>query len=116
MRKIGTLWMALITVIALAGCNSEAEMRRQRDADAAEQADRASPTPDPSAAERAVRLTIVDFDGIQQQIAKHKGQVVVMDAWSTSCPPCMKEFHNLVELAQAIQPRAGGLHFAELRL
>ena len=51
-----------------------------------------------------MKITIVDFDGIGQQIAKHKGQVVVMDAWSTSCPPCMKEFHNLVELHKKYGP------------
>jgi thiol-disulfide isomerase/thioredoxin len=45
-----------------------------------------------------VRLSIVDFNGIQERIAGHRGKVVVMDAWSTSCPPCLAEFHNLVEL------------------
>jgi thiol-disulfide isomerase/thioredoxin len=45
-----------------------------------------------------VRLSIVDFQGIQRRIADHRGKVVVMDAWSTSCPPCLAEFHNLVEL------------------
>jgi thiol-disulfide isomerase/thioredoxin len=45
-----------------------------------------------------VRLSIVDFEGIQRRIAGHRGKVVVMDAWSTSCPPCLAEFHNLVEL------------------
>ncbi len=45
-----------------------------------------------------VRLTIESFDGIQQHIARNRGKVVVMDAWSTSCAPCVKEFHNLVEL------------------
>lgn len=45
-----------------------------------------------------VRLSIVDFEGIQKRIAAHRGKVVVMDAWSTSCPPCLAEFHNLVEL------------------
>jgi thiol-disulfide isomerase/thioredoxin len=51
---------------------------------------------EPTAGE--VRLSIVDFEGIQQRIAAHRGKVVVMDAWSTSCPPCLAEFHNLVEL------------------
>jgi thiol-disulfide isomerase/thioredoxin len=45
-----------------------------------------------------VPLTIVDFEGIQRHIADQRGKVVVMDAWSTSCTPCLKEFHNLVEL------------------
>lgn len=49
-----------------------------------------------SAAE--VSLKVLDYDGIQQLIASKRGAVVVMDAWSTSCPPCMKEFPNLVAL------------------
>jgi thiol-disulfide isomerase/thioredoxin len=52
-----------------------------------------------------VQLSIVDYDGIQQHIARNRGRVVVMDAWSTSCPPCMKEFHNLVELHKQYGPQ-----------
>jgi len=39
-----------------------------------------------------------------ERIADQRGKVVVMDAWSTSCPPCMKEFHNLVELHEQYGP------------
>ena len=42
--------------------------------------------------------------GFKQRIAAKRGKVVVMDAWSTSCPPCMKEFHNLVELHKQYGP------------
>lgn len=45
-----------------------------------------------------VELEIKDYGGIMESVAKHRGEVVVMDAWSTQCEPCMKEFHNLVEL------------------
>jgi thiol-disulfide isomerase/thioredoxin len=45
-----------------------------------------------------VELQILDFDGIQQLIASHRGRVVVMDVWSTSCAPCVKEFPKLVAL------------------
>ena len=43
-------------------------------------------------------VQLLDFDGIQKLVASKRGQVVVMDAWSTSCPPCLKEFPHLVEL------------------
>jgi thiol-disulfide isomerase/thioredoxin len=46
----------------------------------------------------AVNVEILSYDEIQERIAGKQGRVVVLDAWSTSCPPCMKEFHNLVEL------------------
>ena len=48
-----------------------------------------------------VGLKILDFDSIQKLVASHRGKVVVMDAWSTSCKPCLEEFHNLVELHNA---------------
>ena len=31
-------------------------------------------------------------------IARQRGKVVVVDIWATYCPPCMREFHHLVEL------------------
>jgi thiol-disulfide isomerase/thioredoxin len=51
-----------------------------------------------------VQLSILSFDEIQKLIAGKRGKVVVMDAWSTSCPPCMKDFHNLVELHKEYAP------------
>jgi thiol-disulfide isomerase/thioredoxin len=45
-----------------------------------------------------VQLQILDYEGIQKLIASKRGKIVVMDAWSTSCPPCIKEFPNLVAL------------------
>jgi thiol-disulfide isomerase/thioredoxin len=45
-----------------------------------------------------VTLQIVDWDQTQKLVAAHKGKIVVLDAWSTSCQPCMKEFPNLVKL------------------
>jgi thiol-disulfide isomerase/thioredoxin len=45
-----------------------------------------------------VSLQIVDFEGIETTVARHRGKVVVMDAWSTACPPCVKEFPRLVAL------------------
>jgi len=52
----------------------------------------------PSTTARAVELKITDFDGIMRQVAAHHGKVVVMDAWSTQCEPCIKEFPGLVAL------------------
>ena len=46
----------------------------------------------------AVRVQVRDWDGLQKLVADEKGKVVVVDLWSTSCLPCMKEFPNLVKL------------------
>ena len=47
-----------------------------------------------------VSLEIADWDQTLKFVAAHKGKIVVLDAWSTSCQPCMKEFPNLVKLHQ----------------
>ena len=46
----------------------------------------------------AVSLKIMNWEETQDIVKKHKGKIVVMDVWSTSCDPCMKEFPNLVKL------------------
>jgi thiol-disulfide isomerase/thioredoxin len=51
------------------------------------------------AAEPAVRVRLVDYAGLMAEVKKHEGKVVVLDYWSTSCPPCVKEFPGLVALA-----------------
>jgi thiol-disulfide isomerase/thioredoxin len=45
-----------------------------------------------------ITVQVVDYDGVMEVVASHKGKVVVMDAWSTWCEPCVKEFPGLVEL------------------
>ncbi|MBI1899725.1 MAG: TlpA family protein disulfide reductase [Planctomycetia bacterium] len=45
-----------------------------------------------------VDVKVLSYEEIQKLIAGHKGKVVVVDCWSTSCAPCMKEFPGLVEI------------------
>jgi len=47
-----------------------------------------------------VSVAIADYSEIVERIDSHRGKVVVLDCWSTSCPPCIKEFPGLVELKQ----------------
>jgi thiol-disulfide isomerase/thioredoxin len=69
-----------------------------------------SPQPDqptPTAAAEPstpVDVKILSYDEIQKLIASHKGKVVIMDAWSTSCEPCVEEFPNLVALHKKYGP------------
>jgi thiol-disulfide isomerase/thioredoxin len=51
------------------------------------------------AAEPPVAVAAVDHAGLMREVARHRGKVVVLDCWSTSCPPCVKEFPRLVDLA-----------------
>jgi thiol-disulfide isomerase/thioredoxin len=45
-----------------------------------------------------VEVKIADWKQTQKMVAAHKGKIVVLDAWSTTCAPCVKEFPNLVAL------------------
>ncbi|MEX0938158.1 MAG: TlpA disulfide reductase family protein [Pirellulales bacterium] len=51
-----------------------------------------------------VELQVLDYQGIEDLIASHRGKLVVLDAWATSCPPCVKEFPNLVKLHERYGP------------
>lgn len=57
----------------------------------------------PPPAPPAVRLDVVDHAGLMARVAAHRGKVVVLDCWSLSCPPCVREFPGLVRLA-ALHP------------
>ena len=52
-----------------------------------------------------VRLKILDFDGLQQLLAAQRGHVVVLDCWSTGCPPCVRDFPQLVALNRKYSQR-----------
>jgi thiol-disulfide isomerase/thioredoxin len=47
-----------------------------------------------------VHLQMLDWDAFQKLLARHRGKVVVLDCWSTSCEPCKREFPKLVALDQ----------------
>jgi thiol-disulfide isomerase/thioredoxin len=57
--------------------------------------DRTLPPPD---AAPDVQVRLASWQETQDLIASHKGKVVVLDAWSTWCGPCVAEFPGLVEL------------------
>jgi thiol-disulfide isomerase/thioredoxin len=52
----------------------------------------------PSAAKGQPELKVVKYADLGKAIRALKGKVVVVDIWSTSCPPCMREFPHLVDL------------------
>lgn len=54
------------------------------------------------AKESAVSLKIMNWEETQAIVKKHKGKIVVLDLWSTSCDPCMKEFPNLVKMHKTL--------------
>ena len=48
-----------------------------------------------------VTLTDGTWKDVEALIGKHRGKVVIIDIWSTSCLPCMTEYPHLVELQKA---------------
>jgi len=83
---VGAAAVATVAMI-LTGCGD----RRQGDTAAAA----GKPAPPP------VEVRLVDHAGLLEEVERHRGKVVVLDCWSTSCPPCVKEFPGLVKLAAA---------------
>ncbi len=65
----------LCTVLLVAGCQSP-----------------------PEPAPPAVPLRLASWEETQALVASHKGKIVVLDAWSTWCSPCVAEFPGLVKL------------------
>lgn len=54
-------------------------------------------------------IRLVDHAEVEAERAKHAGKVVVLDCWSTSCPPCVKEFPGLVKLQETFGDRVACL-------
>ncbi len=48
----------------------------------------------------SVELKVVKYRDLVQAVRDQRGKVVVIDVWGDFCPPCKREFHNLVELHQ----------------
>lgn len=103
-QKTITACLALLACLALTagvGCEAKSSppvaVSQSRSVEAATPQP-ASPTSTDDGSGDSVDVQIMDYDGIVKLIKSKRGKVVVMDCWSTWCQPCMKEFHNLVEL------------------
>lgn len=98
MRGSGAAVAVAVVAMILTGCGGQ----RQADGPGARPATPATSSPAPTTAGAAlVELRLVDHAGLVAEVERHRGKVVVLDCWSTSCPPCVKEFPGLVKLAAA---------------
>lgn len=64
----------------------------------------ASPPSPKQAPPPEVTLQLKNYEEFQQLVASKKGRIVVVDAWSTYCEPCMREFPGLVALHKKYGP------------
>ncbi len=94
---------ALLTLALAVGCSKATRTKDAADTDVAVSENEGIATSS-TPVNSDIELAILDYQGIMEQVASKRGKVVVMDAWSTSCPPCMKEFHNLVEIHKEYGP------------
>jgi thiol-disulfide isomerase/thioredoxin len=57
------------------------------------------------AQDKGVVLKLVKYDGLKQEILKHRGKVVVVDFWATNCPPCRKALPEYIKLQKELGDR-----------
>jgi len=86
--------LLMLSLVGLFGCQPQQPVIRPTAADeSSEQSDSAT------TAGVKVETIQVDFAGFEEQVKKLAGKLIVVDVWSTGCPPCMKEYPNLVALS-----------------
>lgn len=106
LRTVISSVCCLAVALALAGCQQEPASEPSAPGASLGESENNSPDnqqltdpgSDVAASVATVQLQIATFDELQASIAASKGKIVVVDYWSTSCPPCMSEFPGLVAI------------------
>lgn len=47
--------------------------------------------------------SLIDAQGIKQNLTQYKGKIIVLNFWATWCPPCREEMPELSQLYQEYQ-------------
>lgn len=98
--------------IALAGCkDSTPDGKPARTAETASPAEptKSAGTSSPKAA--TVEVQVASWEETQKLIVAENGKVVVVDVWSLNCQPCIREFPNLVKLAEKYPDKVACISF-----
>lgn len=94
-----SLLLLATQVVFSSGCTGESATQPDVNTTANENpVEEAAATP-PDDSEVA-KVELCSFEELQAKINGTDGRVVVVDFWSTSCIPCMRELPHLVELAK----------------
>ena len=95
-QRLTTFAAALLALGTLLGCEEPANGPGSDPAQ--KTADDASTTS--KQASEKTPLKVASWEEVQTAVASHKGKVVVLDLWSSSCAPCIKELPGLAKLHQ----------------
>lgn len=82
-------WLVIGALLFLAGCEGGS---------APKTSESAAQSSMPEAESNEVTTKVMDYSAIEMLIDSYRGKVVVVDVWSTQCPPCIKELPGLAEL------------------
>jgi thiol-disulfide isomerase/thioredoxin len=55
--------------------------------------------------DKKISAVPVTYEGLKQEILKHRGKVVVVDFWGTFCPPCMAAFPKFIKLHKELESK-----------
>ena len=97
------MWLAAVALVAFWGCAQSTATNSASPPPS--HPDTASPAPPPPTVE------ILSWDQTQKRREQFRGKVVVLDVWSTSCAPCVREFPNLVALQERFGDRVVCISF-----
>lgn len=115
MLKLNALLFTVLLVLCLTGCDTGSEpspapeIPQSGDAVIPQTAPEQTPSGQTEEPERVIEpeasseisLQIMPWEEAAALVGKHPGKVVVMDLWSTTCPPCLRELPHFVELANS---------------
>ncbi|MBI1830273.1 MAG: redoxin domain-containing protein [Planctomycetes bacterium] len=48
--------------------------------------------------EKKYDMTPINYEGLKQELLKHRGKVVIVDFWASNCPPCREKFPLFIKL------------------
>ena len=100
MQSVRSRFCPLLVVAALAllGCGTPTAPVVKKDSARPTLANAVDKTTPVAGTTDTIELQELGWDQLQEVVARHKGKVVVIDIWSTSCEPCLREFPHLVAL------------------
>jgi len=93
------LFMLFVVCGLILGCQNNGSSKPDADGDHTKKTSESndSPKTQPKSGD-GVTVKVMSYDATLEFIKGQTGKVVVVDFWSTTCVPCLREFPQLVEL------------------